>query len=103
MEETKQPESQPPTIYKWVKMKGETPDIYSNFLQVSWTLHDVRFVLGQLVPSDPISREFVVDERGTVTVTWAQVKNLRDIFASLIKKYEETNGEIKPVTLPPAG
>lgn len=100
MEENKQqPE---PVVYKWVKTKNEVPDIYCNFLQVSWTLFDVRFVLGQLVPTEPSSREFVVDERGNVTIAWPETKVLRDLLTKLVEKYEETNGEIKPLKLPPA-
>ena len=102
MEENKQQPESEPVIYKWVKSKDDTPEIYCNFLQASWTLFDVRFVLGQLVPSDPVSREFVVDERGTVTVAWPQVKILRDVLANLVAKYEQANGEIKQLKLPPA-
>jgi hypothetical protein len=100
--EEEQKNAEQPVTFRWVKTKDNIPEIYSNYLQVSWTLFDVRIVLGQLVPSNPVSREFVVDERGTVTMAWPEVKVLREVLTNLVAKYEQTNGEIKPLKLPPA-
>jgi hypothetical protein len=88
----------------WVKPKEPTPQIYSNYIHVSWTLYDLTVQLGQLVPTEPggVSNAFVVDDRGAVTMAWPAVKNLRDTLIVLVDSYEKTNGEIKPLKLPPS-
>jgi hypothetical protein len=97
-DEQKQPE---PIKWGWAKPKEATPQIYTNYVHVSWTLFDVRFLLGQLVPTDPHKpSEFVVAEQGAVTVAWPEAKGLRDILIDLVARYEKVNGEIKPPKLP---
>jgi len=89
--------------FKWAEAKEPKPEIYTNFVHVAWTLFDVRFQLGALVPTEPgISNEFVVEPRGAVTIAWPEAKNLRDILVGLVESYEKTNGEIKPIKLTPA-
>lgn len=100
-EEKKQPET--PVKFEWVKRKEGTPEIYSNYVNASWTLFDVRITLGQLVPLDVGSNTgFVVEERAAVTVAWPEAKVLRDALVDLVSRYEKVNGEIKPLKLPPA-
>jgi len=91
-----------PTIFKWIKSDKPVPEIYTNFAHVSWTLFDVRVSLGELVPVAPgQSTEFVVQERGAVTFAWPEAKILRDTLTALVESYEKTNGEIKPLKIPP--
>jgi len=88
--------------FEWAKPKEPTPLLYTNFVHTSWTFFDVRFQLGQLVPTNPgVSNDFVVQEQGAVIIPWGQAKNLRDILIALIESYEKTNGEIKPQKLVP--
>ncbi len=99
-DENKQPQ---PNQFRWVKPTEPKPEIYTNFVHPTWTLFDVRFLLGQLVPTEPgASLEFVVQPQGAVTISWAEAKILRDFLVSLIENYEKTNGEIKPLKLVPA-
>jgi hypothetical protein len=90
---------------KWAPSKsGTIPEIYTNYTHMSWTLFDVRIRLGHLVSADPtseISTQFVVEELGAVTFSWPQAKFIRDQLARLVASFEETNGEIKPLKLPP--
>jgi hypothetical protein len=89
--------------FKWAEPKEPKPQIYTNFVHTSWTLFDVRFQLGQLIPTEPgINNNFIIEEQGAVTVTWPQAKNLRDFLIGLIENYEKTNGEIKPMKITPA-
>jgi hypothetical protein len=99
-DETKQPTQQK---FEWIEGEYEVPEIYGNFLNCSWTLVDVRFQIGQLVPKSPgdISGGFVVQERGFVTMAWHQAKVLRDLVISLVASYEQENGEIKMPKLAP--
>jgi hypothetical protein len=100
MPEIKPPEQQK---FEWIESKKDVPEIYGNFLHTSWTLVDVRFHIGQLIPKrvgDPTTG-FVVEDRGSVTIAWPQVKVLRDLLASLVASYETVNGEIKNINLPP--
>jgi hypothetical protein len=90
---------------RWIpSRRGSTPEIYTNYVHASWTLFDVRVRLGHLVfgdPSDETAKEFVSEELGAVTFSWPQAKFLRDTLSKLVASYEETNGEIKPLKLPP--
>jgi hypothetical protein len=95
-------QEQPKLKFEWVKPK-EVPEVYGNFFNASWTLFDVRFLIGQLVPTgvDQTS-QFVVEQRAAVTIAWAEAKVLRDILNDLVAKYEHANGEIKQLYLPAA-
>jgi hypothetical protein len=102
-QEQQQPEKAQPEAaqFTWRSKEG-TPQIYSNYVNVSWTLFDVRFILGQLIPEHPGTKEFVVEERASVTFAWPEAKAVRDMLVTLIEQYEKTNGEIKPPKLPPS-
>lgn len=90
------------TTFLWEKPAEPKPEIYTNFVHTSWTLFDVRFQLGLLIPTEPgVSNKFAVEQQGAVTITWAQAKNLRDVLIGLVESYERTNGEIKQPKLPP--
>ena len=114
MEEQKQPKSEPkkpvseegePEVAKflWAKPKEAIPEIYCNYVHVSWTLFDVRFLVGQLIPTGTdLSSGFVAEERAAVTMAWPEAKVLRDMLTEMVDRYEKTNGEIKQLKLPPA-
>lgn len=101
-QEPKQPESR---VDEWVESKEGNPEIYGNYFHTSWTLFDVRFQIGQLIPRSEsnLTAGFVVEKRGAVTITWPQVKNLLLTLADLVDRYEKANGEMKPLVLPPSG
>lgn len=89
-----------PVEFKWAKPAFPKPDIYTNFVHTSWTLYDVRFLLGQLIPTEPgVSLGFAVEPQGSVTISWAQAKNLRDVLIALVENYERANGEIQRLKL----
>lgn len=88
--------------FDWVKPRDPIPQIYANYVHASWTLFDVRFLLGQLVPSGPgVTSDFRVEEQASVTVAWPEAKAIRDLLVALIDRYEKTNGEIQIPQLPP--
>ena len=87
--------------YGFPSRDGSHHEIYSNYLHASWTLFDVRVQLGQLVPARDRPKDFVVEEKAAVTISWSQAKNLRDLLADLVASYEETNGEINRLKLTP--
>jgi hypothetical protein len=95
-------EAQKPAEFEWTVPEEGTPEIYGNFVNVSWTLFDVRFRIGQLIPraTNPKSG-FVVEQQCAVTIAWPEAKLLRDMLTELVSKYESVNGEFKPLTLPP--
>jgi hypothetical protein len=90
---------------KWIPSRsGSSPEIYTNYTHASWTLFDVRVRLGHLIsgdPSDETAKEFVAEELGAVTFSWPQAKFILGTLSRLVASYEETNGEIKPLKLPP--
>ncbi len=88
--------------FEWLEGVEPTPEIYSNYVHTSWTLFDVRFALGQLVPlGKELNEGFRVEKRGAVTIAWPHAKALRDTLAAIVESYEKENGEIKPIKLPP--
>ncbi len=96
---------EPKRSTRWIQSRtGSIPELYTNYTHASWTLFDVRVRLGHLVsadPSDEAGREFVAEEIGAVTFSWPQAKFMRDMLARLVASYEEVNGEIKHLKLPP--
>jgi hypothetical protein len=100
------PEDTKPQL-EWVPSRnGEMPEIYTNYIHATWTLFDVRVRLGHLIPVPKAQRtegsnNFAVEEMGAVTFSWAQAKFIRDSLVRLVESYEKTNGEIKPLKLPP--
>jgi len=85
--------------FDWEQSRYPIPEIYSNYLQSSWSLTDVRLLFGQLKPQFGDSKNFLVEERGAVTLPWAQAKHLAATLSALVRKYEEANGEIKRARL----
>jgi Protein of unknown function (DUF3467) len=85
--------------FEWIPAKVPIPEIYSNYVHFSWSLHDVRLLFGQLKPEFGNSQNFVVEERGAVNLSWGQAKRLSNMLTGLIDKYEEANGEITQVKL----
>jgi hypothetical protein len=89
--------------WEWVPPRnGVFRDIYANIIHPSWTLFDVRVRLGQLIPAADYKADFVIEEQGTVTMSWHEAKILRDALSELIAAYEKTNGELKPQKITPA-
>ena len=62
----------------------------------------MRIQFGQLMPDRPNSKNFVSQERAAVTMAWQRAKLLAEMLTDLVKSYEDVNGEIKPLKLPPA-
>ncbi len=83
----------------WVPSEEGIYEIYCNFTNVNWTLYDVRFRLAQLIPAKHGSG-MVAEERAAVTFAWPHAKILRDLLTDLVARYEQANGEIKPLILP---
>lgn len=97
------PNEQKDAEFKWIKPATPTRQVYTNYVHISWSLFDVRILLGQIVPSEPgITQGFSVEEQGAVTLAWPAVKGMRDQLIALVKSYEEANGEIKPLKIPSA-
>lgn len=87
--------------FQWIDPKEPVPEIYTNYVHVSWSLFDVRFQLGQLVPvGAELNEGFRIEKRGAVTIAWPEAKSLRDMLIDLVSRYEQANGEIKPLKLP---
>jgi hypothetical protein len=83
--------------------------VYSNIVNLDWTLYDVRLRFGELiqVPDDANpsweNQHGVVLETAAVRLPWHQAKLLRNMLDQVVRNYEEVNGELKPITLPASG
>jgi hypothetical protein len=88
--------------YQWVPPRDghHVPEIYANYMTTSWSMYDIRARLGQLVPSGDGPRDFVVEERAAITLTWQHAKQIATILSRLVADYERANGEIPVLKLP---
>ena len=75
-------------------------EIYANFIDICWGLHDVRLRLARVVPTDggygssqPL--RVAVQQNAALTMPWGEAKLLRDILIDAVERYELTNGELK--------
>ena len=98
-------EPKPPvssTEMDWIPFEGGPIEVYANVFLPNWSLSDVRLRLGQLVATGKRVDEggFIVREVAGLTISWGNVKVLRDTLDALVKAYERINGEIKPVRMP---
>ena len=87
--------------FEWVANPKGIPEIYGNYLHVSWSLYDARILVGKLKPELGESGVFIVEEQASVTMAWAQVKNLARILGGMVEAYESVNGEITKPELAP--
>jgi len=82
--------------------------IYSNVVNLDWTLFDVRIRFSELmhVPNDESpswqNQHAVVLEHAAIRISWHQAKMLMNQLAGVIHNYEELNGELKLLKLPNA-
>jgi hypothetical protein len=88
--------------FEWVPPRDghAIPEIYSNYIITSWTMYDIRARIGQLIPSGQGPRDFVVEERAALTLSWAHAKAVAGLLAKLVGDYERANGEIPALKLP---
>ncbi|HZL27376.1 MAG TPA: DUF3467 domain-containing protein [Acidobacteriaceae bacterium] len=85
----------------WIANPKGIPEIYSNYIHTSWSLFDVRILLGQLKPVLGESMDFKVEEQGAVFLSWGQTKNLVRLLSGMVQAYESVNGEIPKLNLAP--
>ena len=72
---------------------------YSNHINILWNAFDVRFVFGDFTGlPDPNDGKIHVETKATISVSWTQAKQISEILAEVIRRYEAANGEIKRVT-----
>jgi hypothetical protein len=97
------PTSPPPhVVFPWVPTDEGIFQCYSNFIDAAWTLFDVTVRFAQIVPTPAGSdHKFDAEEIARITVAWPEAKILALTLSDLVRRYEETNGEIKPLKLTP--
>jgi|SRR5580704_17473138 hypothetical protein len=103
MTEDKQPTTEN-RKFPFVKPDEGIFQVYSNYIDAAWTLFDVTIRFAQIVPLTPADGElnFEAEENARVTLAWPEVKVLANILNGLVKRFEEVNGEIKPLNLAPS-
>jgi hypothetical protein len=90
--------------FPFVKPDEGIFQVYSNYIDAAWTLFDVTIRFAQVVPLPPSGPEphFEAEENARVTIAWPEAKILASMMTDLVRKFEETNGEIKPLKLTPS-
>lgn len=92
------------TKFPFVKPDEGIFQVYSNYIDAAWTLFDVTIRFAQIVPLPPSGSgpSFEAEENVRVTIAWPEAKILANMLTDLVKRFEETNGEIKPIKLAPS-
>ena len=54
------------------------------------------------MPPSSDGPKFEAEENVRVTVAWPEAKVLANMLADLVKRFEDSNGEIKPLKLAPS-
>src|SRR5580700_10291643 len=100
MTEDKQPTTEN-RKFPFVKPDEGIFQVYSNYIDAAWTLFDVTIRFAQIVPLPVSGSEpnFEAEENARVTLAWPEVKILANMMTDLVKRFEEANGEIKPLKL----
>jgi len=83
--------------------EGGIHRIYTNFVQLTWTVFDLQIRLAQIIPTSkgPAHPATVVaEENAAVTMAWGEAKLLRDMLVDAVARYEKENGELRPLKLP---
>lgn len=73
---------------------------YSNNINLSWTAFDVKMHFGEFyddIREMPIKSNIKITKQAVITLTWSQAKQIADLMAHVIARYEETNGKIPNV------
>ncbi|MGC1647237.1 MAG: DUF3467 domain-containing protein [Candidatus Sulfotelmatobacter sp.] len=95
-----QPKTSEANVIETRESKDGIREIYTNFVEIAWGLHDVRLRISRVLPvgngyNQATPLRSVVEEHTAVTMAWAQAKLLRDALTDAIERYELVNGEIK--------
>ena len=86
--------------FEWIPGDDGVFETYSNFVHANWTIQDVRIRFGQLTPARDEPPRWLVKENAAVTLSWYQLKFLRDLVNDLVDRYEKANGELVPPQMP---
>lgn len=70
---------------------------YSNHINVIWNSFDVRLSFGDSTAVVDQSGKVHVETKAVVTVSWTEAKQIAEIMAQVIRRFEEANGPIKRV------
>jgi hypothetical protein len=91
------------TKFPFVRTEEGIFQVYSNFIDAAWTLFDVTIRFAQIAPTPPGSdHKFEAEESARVTIAWPEAKILATMMTDLVRRFEEINGEIKPLKLTPS-
>jgi hypothetical protein len=72
---------------------------YSNHILITWNAFDVRMNFGDFTAiPNPKDGKFHVETKAVVSVSWTQAKQIAELLAEVVRRYEAANGEIKRVT-----
>jgi Protein of unknown function (DUF3467) len=79
----------------------DAPEVYreySNHINITWNAFDVRFCFGDGDSMVKTDGKRHVETKAVITVSWTQAKQIAEILAEVIRRFEAANGEIKRVT-----
>jgi hypothetical protein len=91
-------ETKPPELVFDVAKAQSAFGTYSNHINIMWNAFDVRLVFGDFTGlPDPNDGKIHVETKATISVSWPQAKQIAEILADVIRRYEAVNGEVKRV------
>lgn len=91
---------QPQRRIEFVKPPTGTMYTYSNHIGIGHTAFDVRLIFGEI--TDVNDERAEITQRVQVTMSWLEAKALQEWLGTVVKQYEDYNGQIKTdyVTVP---
>lgn len=76
----------------------DAPDVfrtYANQIQVTWNSFDVRLNFGDTNVLLAADGKVHVQTKAAVTVSWTEAKQIAEVLARVIERFEKVNGPIK--------
>jgi len=74
---------------------------YSNYVEASWTIHDLKVRFCQVIPHPhpSESKVWAAEEQAAVILPWSMAKGVLLQLTKLVEAYEKANGAIRPPNL----
>ncbi|MGO9261489.1 MAG: DUF3467 domain-containing protein [Bryobacteraceae bacterium] len=68
---------------------------YSNHINIMWNSFDVRLNFGDSTVMPGADGKVHVQTKAVITVSWTEAKQIAEILAQVIERFEKVNGPIK--------
>lgn len=78
--------------------EGGTFSAYSNYLEISWTSHDIAILFSEARRQSEVQNAdppIILERKASISMPWSEAKLLRNALTQVIGRFEAANGEIR--------